>query len=107
MVHIVEKGLEYISMISVGVFIFWLFGIVVIFWSGICLVKICKLKESIELYYMAGIILLISASHILASVAEPLDLSFTLYKYMFLVLFGVIIVAMSLYLWKKKEADSI
>jgi len=97
----------FIALFSANVLLFWFVGLLIVLLAGICFVKICGLKESIELFYIAGCIFSISLSHITASIAELFGISFELFRVGFIMVYGIILLWMIFYLYKKKRIGSV
>lgn len=92
--NILKVILDFIRMKPYEIIVFWIIGLALIFLSGMCLVKLCRLEEKTELYYMAGCILAVSVSHVTASIMESLRMTFSMFKTVTLCVYGIIVIAM-------------
>lgn len=99
--HLSEIVLNFTKTGHYRIIVFWIVGFMLVFLSGMCIVKLCGLEEKIELYYMAGCILAVSVSHIMASIMEPLRKTFTVFKTVTLCVYGMSIIVMAIVCIKK------
>lgn len=101
MYHEFKIALDFMRLWPYGMILFWIVGLLLVLFSGMCLVQLCGLEEKMELYYMAGCILAVSISHITASIAEPLGVTFHIFKQITLIVYGAAVIGMAIACKKK------